>query len=341
MSTTTKVVLGFTDGVEHELLVQPGHSVLDAALEGEVPILFQCRTGSCGGCLARLVEGKAEHRSGLAVSLLPGEREQGYRLLCATEPKGECRFSVAYDSAAGAGRPIEAKCFVNAVERIANDVIRFELELAEGYSMDFRPGQFIQIKVPGTEVVRSYSMATMASDLPRIELLIRILPGGIMSGWLENQAKPDDVVEIRGPYGQFFLKEKVREPHIMIAGGTGLAPMLSMLAALRRVPGRKPKTILSFGCQSPEGLFALDQLDLHQQWSPTLQVRIAVDRGTPPAGVQVGNPVEALTPADGLTPDSVAYLCGPPGMIAAARAHLEALGLAPGNIFDEQFVASN
>jgi benzoate/toluate 1,2-dioxygenase reductase subunit len=107
------------------------------------------------------------------------------------------------------------------------------------------------------------------------------------------------------------------------------------------VPGRKPKTILSFGCQSPEGLFALDQLDLHQQWSPTLQVRIAVDRGTPPAGVQVGNPVEALTPADGLTPDSVAYLCGPPGMIAAARAHLEALGLAPGNIFAEQFVASN
>lgn len=341
MLTPTKATLAFSDGVEHELTVEAGQSVLDAALAAEAPVLFQCGTGSCGSCLAHLEEGEADHRPGASSSLLPSEREQGYRLLCLTETKGACRFSLGYDSAAGAGRPIEGKCFVNAVERIASDVVRLELELAEGFWMDFRPGQFIQIKVPDTEVYRSYSMATTGSDMPRIELLIRILPGGAMSEWLVNRAKVDDVLDVSGPYGQFFLKEKVRAPHVMIAGGTGLAPMLSMLDALRNVPGRKPKTILSFGCQSPEGLFALDQLELRQQWMPNLQVRVSVDRGAPPQGVRVGNPVEALTEQDGLGADSVAYLCGPPGMIAAARAHLEKLGLDPENIFAEQFVASN
>ena len=74
-------------------------------------------------------------------------------------------------------------------------------------------------------------MATTAADLPRIELLIRILPGGMMSDWLVNRASVDDVVDVSGPYGQFFLKEKVRAPHVMIAGGTGLAPMMAMIDA--------------------------------------------------------------------------------------------------------------
>ena len=340
MSIPTKATIAFNDGVEHELPVAPGQSVLDAALAVEVPILYQCGTGSCGSCIAHLDHGDADHMAGASASLLPSERAEGYRLLCITEARGDCRFSLKYDSAAGQGRPVEAKAFVNKVERIASDVVRLEMELADGFWMDFRPGQFIQVKVPGTDVFRSYSMATTAADLPRIELLIRILPGGAMSDWLVNRAAPDDVLDISGPFGQFFLKEKVRAPHVMIAGGTGLAPMLSMINALRAAPGRKPRVLLSFGCQTPEGLFARDDLDLRGHWMPSLETRVSVDRGEPGEGVRVGNPVTALTAADGLTADSVAYLCGPPAMIEAARHHLESLGLSPDNIFAEQFVAS-
>lgn len=341
MSTPIEVVVAFDDGVERAFPVEPGQSVLDAAVAADVPVLLQCRAGSCGSCLARLVEGEAAHEGRAIGSLLPSEREEGYRLLCLTTPRSNCRFEVNYDSAAGSGCPVEGKCFVNAIERIASDVVRLELELAEGFWMDFRPGQFIQVKVPGTEQYRSYSMATTAQDLPRIELLIRILPGGVMSDWLVNRATVDDVVEVSGPYGQFFLKEKVRAPHVMIAGGTGLAPMMAMLDALRNTPGRKPRVILSFGCQSPEGLFALDQIGLRREWMPTLETRVSVDCGEPPADIRIGNPVSALTSADGLGEDSVAYLCGPPGMIAAARRHLEDLGLKPENIHAEQFIASN
>ena len=117
--------------------------------------------------------------------------------------------------------------------------------------------------------------------------------------------------------------------------------MMAMIDALRAAPGRKPKVILSFGCQTPEGLFSLDQIELRQHWMPSLDARISVDRGEAGEKVRLGNPVSAITADDGLTPDSVAYLCGPPGMIEAARHHLESLGLSPENIFAEQFVASN
>lgn len=340
MLTPTEVVVGFSDGVERRFPVEPGQSVLDAALAAEVPVLFQCRTGSCGSCLARLTEGEAAHAGGVAGSLLPGEREEGYRLLCLTAPGGGCRFALSYDSDAGRGRAVAGQCFVNAVERIAADVVRLELELAEGFWMDFRPGQFIQVKVPGTDQTRSYSMASTARDLPRIELLIRILPGGVMSDWLVNRAAVNDVVEVSGPYGQFFLKEKQRGAHVMIAGGTGLAPMMAMLDALRQSPGKKPRVILSFGCQNPEGLFALDEIGLRRDWMPSLDTRISIDRGVPPEGIRLGNPVAALSAEDGLGADSIAYLCGPPGMIEAARRHLEDLGLLPENIHAEQFVAS-
>lgn len=340
MSTSSKITIAFSDGVERQFFVQPGQNVLEAALKEDVPVLHQCRSGSCSSCLAKLVEGEADTLAGASSTLIPSEKAQGLRLLCVTEALTDCTFHLGYDSAVGSNHATVANAFVNAIERLADDVVRLELELAEGDWFEFRPGQFIQIKVPGTDAVRSYSMASTPADLPRIELLIRLLPGGVMSTWLLERAKVDDVLEISGPYGQFFLKEGEKAPHIMIAGGTGLAPMMSMIDALRTRSGRKPKMLLSFGCQTQGSLFHLDAIELRQQWLPQLDVQLSVDRGPAPSGVRVGNPVEVIGASGPLDPDSVAYLCGPPGMIDAARRHLEKLGLASENIFAEQFVAS-
>lgn len=335
-----RVTIVFSDGIEHELAVGPGRSVLDAGLEAGLPLLHQCRSGSCSTCLATLVEGEALTLPGAASSLLASERAEGHRLLCVTGAQGDCRFALPYDSKVGENRAVEAHAFVNALEPVAADVMRVELELAEDSWIDFRPGQFIQVKVPGTDQSRSYSIATTPAELPRIELLIRLLPGGVMSEYLLNRAAQDDVLEISGPYGAFFLHEGIKAPHVMIAGGTGLAPMMAMIDAIRARPGRKPPILLSFGCQSAEGLFHGEAIELRQHWLPTLKVQRSVDRGPAPDGVRVGNPVEAIGKDGALEPETVAYLCGPPGMIEAARAHLRALGLSPENIHSEQFVAS-
>lgn len=333
------VTFAFSDGVEHILSVPTGSSILTAGLDAGLPLLHQCRSGTCASCLATLTDGEAGTLPGSNSSLFASEMAAGKRLLCVSQARSDCRFTLDYDSSGGQ-QVSEAQTFVNAVERVAADVMRLELELAEGSWIDFHPGQFIQLKVPGTEQTRSYSIASTPAQLPKIELLVRLLPGGVMSEWLLDRAAPDAVVEIAGPHGAFVLREGEKAPHIMIAGGTGLAPIMAMIDQIRARPGRKPPILLSFGCTSDDGLFHRDALALRQHWFPGLQVQFSVDRGPAPDGVRVGNPVEVVGQSGALDPASVAYLCGPPGMVEAARGHLEALGLSPDNIHSERFVAS-
>lgn len=335
-----RVQLRFRDGVERSITVAANESVLDAALAQLAPVLFQCRSGACASCTALLTAGSATMRRGGASVLLRSEAEAGLRLLCQTEVEGNCSFALDYESTAGSGGPVRVKAFVDAVDRIAPDVVRLRLELADGDWIDFRPGQFVRVRVPGSDVARRYSIASAPSELPAIELLVRLLPGGIMSEWLQHHARPDDVVQLEGPFGNFFLREKVRARHLMIAGGTGLAPMMSMLDVIRARPGRKPPVVLSFGCASMAGLFHRDALDLRALWMPGLELRISCDDGFA-EGVRNGNPVEAITTADVADADTIAYVCGPPGLIDAAHHHLTGLGLSPANIHAEQFVATD
>jgi benzoate/toluate 1,2-dioxygenase reductase component len=338
MTIVRNVTLTFSDGVATPIQVRPGESVLDAAIAADIPLLHQCRSGSCSTCIARLVEGNASMRSGASSTLLRSEYEAGDRLLCLAEPETDCTFRLNYEHDAGTVSSTQAHAFVDSVEKVATDVVKLTLELAEGAWLDFRPGQFI--RVPGTDVTRSYSPASTAADLPKIELLIRLLDDGVMSNWLRNEAQPEDVLEIEGPFGSFFLREKRPAPHIMIAGGTGLAPILAMVDTIRRQPGRKPPILLSFGCATPEQLFCLGDLELRRQWLPSLTTRVSVDRGAT-GDLLCGNPVTAIAAADMSHPDAIAYLCGPPRMIEAATERLVQLGMKAENIFAEQFLPSN
>lgn len=340
MSSVKQVTLSFRDGKTTSVAVQQGESVLDAALAAGIPIIHQCRSGSCSSCMAKLVTGKAGMRAGASSTLMKSEYAAGERLLCLCEPETDCTLALNYASDAAINNAAKMHAFVNSIEKVATNVVRLTLELAEGAWMDFKPGQFIQVRVPGTDVTRSYSPASTTADLPNIELLIRVLEDGVMSRWLEHTARPDDVLEIEGPFGSFFLREKVSAPHIMVAGGTGLAPIMSMIDTLRQKPGRKPPVLLSFGCATPEQLFCLEELELRQQWLPGLAARISVDQGAC-GTLLAGNPVDALR-ADEFTADNaVAYLCGPPRMIEAATSKLVRLGLRPENIYAEQFAPSN
>lgn len=336
-----QVTLNFADGVSRSISICGGASILDAALEAQVPLLYQCRSGSCSSCIAQLAEGQAHTRPGAGSTLLASEYAAGKRLLCLCQAQSDCTFDLDYSSEIGTSVAREVHAFVDSVERIASNVVRLTLELAEGDWLEFRPGQFMQIQVPGFGVLRSYSPASTVSDLPKLVFLIRLLPGGAMSSYLEEKIASEDVLTFSGPYGSFFLREeKKRAPHIFVAGGTGLAPILSMIDALRQGGGRKPKMLLSFGCATPDALFSLDDIELRQQWLPTLEARICVDR-EPAAGMHHGSPVSSLRAEDVTSPDTVAYLCGPQPMINAATNRLIELGVDPANIFAEQFVASN
>ena len=333
------VTLNFADGASHVLDVEPGQSILDAAIAAEAPVLYQCRSGSCSSCMAQLRDGQAVTTPGASSTLMSSEYKAGHRLLCVCQAESDCSFELPYSSDVAAQGAVEVNAFVDAVEPVASDVVRLRLELAEGDWLEFLPGQYLQIEVPGRGVLRSYSPVSTQADLPKLELLIRLLPDGVMSDYLRSMAKSDDVLKLSGPYGAFFLhEEQRRRPHIFVAGGTGLAPVLSMIDGLRRGGGIKPRMLLSFGCSREENLFCLDDIELRQQWLPSLEARVCVSREVVP-GLHHGNPVSALRPED-VSADTVAYLCGPQSMVDAATERLIEFGAAPANIFSEQFVAS-
>lgn len=336
-SQAHKVVFRFTDGVERVLEVSPDVTLLAEALSCEVPVLHQCQSGSCGSCVGHLSEGDVQMHEGVATSLLKGEQAEGFRLMCVSQARADSVVDFDYPSTLSA--PTLASAFVDSIEWLAPDVARLRLELAEGDWINFSPGQFVRLQLPGSDEWRTYSMASKPDQLPKLDFLVRCLPDGVMSNYLRDKAAVDDVIKVEGAFGSFFLRDDLSAPHIMIAGGTGLAPMLSMIDVIRQKSGRKPSTVLSFGCLDEASLFALEDLELRTFWMRELELRISLDQGSSSSPYRIGNPVEAIT-AEDVNPATVAYLCGPPGMVNAAFEHLQKLGVLPANIHAEQFVSS-
>ncbi|MGE3934246.1 MAG: FAD-binding oxidoreductase [Rhodospirillaceae bacterium] len=333
----TEVRLRFRDGVERTVEAAPGESVLAAAIRAGVKLVHQCESGSCGTCMARLVAGEVAGIPGRALALLAGEIRDGWRLTCSVAAAGDCAFDLDYPSTLLDGpQPTVMPATVTALDWVAKTVARLEIAV-DAADFAFEPGQYVRIRVPGTDAWRSYSMATTAKELPRMRFLIRRLDGGTMSSWLQGGCAPGAAVEVEGPLGSFGLSP-AKGPVLMVAGGTGLAPMLAMLDALRTRPGPKAQALLCFGCTAEDDLFYLDELELRRFWMPGLKTRVALMQ--PPAGAfdgAVGTAVSLIDDTDLARPGLTAYLCGPPPMIEAARERLIAGGVPAEAIRAEHF----
>ena len=336
--------LRFADGAERTVEVNGGATVLSAALDCGVNLLHQCRSGSCGSCVGRLVSGEVVVQAGRASCLLPGEFESGLRLACLSLPAGETRWEFDYPSAMLDGPValrIDAK--VSDLKWLSPSVAELQLRLPKGSGFSFEAGQYVRLHVPGTEVSRCISMASPSQELPVLKFLVRHIPGGVLSGYLRERCRPGDVVEVEGPFGSFVASAEAR-PQVLVAGGTGLAPVLSILDSMRLTGAARSPVHLFFGVSREEDLFYLDELELREFWMPALKVRVSVDQAAASPGrisraLHAGTVVSML---EGIEPVSgaAAYLCGPPGMIAAASARLAQSGFTADQIVTERFSPS-
>jgi benzoate/toluate 1,2-dioxygenase reductase subunit len=341
MAGSSVVTFHFDDDEERRVEAGPGEFVLDAALRQGLPLVHQCRSGSCSTCIAQLISGNVEMAPDRPTSLLPAEAAEGKRLLCSSYASGDSVLRLHYPAALIEGAELRTlPATVAALEWPSPTVARLTLELPEDNEFTFRSGQYVRLRIPGAAEWRSYSMASTTRALPQMEFLIRILDGGLVSEYLRGRCRPGDEIVIQGAMGAFILHAS-RVPQIFIAGGTGLAPILAMLDELRYRPGPRPPMLLSFGCASEQQFFYRDELELRQWWMPELRVILSADRVDHRAsGLLQGTPVAALEEAHITDPQAMAYLCGPPPMIEGARRRLIELGLSPENIYAEQFVAS-
>jgi ferredoxin-NADP reductase/ferredoxin len=335
---TRAVVLRFADGVTRDLSVADGQTVLAAAKQAGMNLASQCEVGTCCTCAARLVRGDAAMPAGQVTALTREEVTAGQRLLCQTLAHTDAEFDVEYPSSLLEANP--AVEFTGKIARatwVAESVVQLDVKVPKSLRFRFTAGQYCRIRIPGTDEWRSYSMASGEHEHGRLSFLIRVLPTGAMSDFLRVEARPGTTLEMEGPLGGFVLDPSER-PHLLVAGGTGLAPMLSMLDRIRLVRPTPP-VLLVFGCVRENDLFLMDEVDARRSFMPSLEVRVSLEQQSALPGVVHGNPVAVLA-AEDVRPGSVAYLCGPPGMIAAAEQKLRELGLDAGDIRAEQFLPS-
>jgi methane monooxygenase component C len=324
----------------------PDEDVITAAIRQDIYLMSSCRAGGCATCKAFCPEG--DYRlAGCSVQALPPEEEEdGQVLLCRCYPDSNLELEVPYTYSRISFEP-EANEFpaeVVSVGMVSSNAVRLHLRRPGSgpeCRVRFDSGQFMEIKVPGTEVSRAYSPANVSNDAGDLEFLIRVLPDGLMSNALRGGAiQPGQTLEVKGPQGVFGLKENGFRPRYFIAGGTGLAPVLSMVRHMREW-GAPQETRLYFGVNTEEEVFLLDELKALEAAMPKLTVQVCVWRPSDAWDGAHGNAIEVLRrdlTANPAKPD--VYLCGPPGMVDAAYAVCAEFGIPSDQIYLEKFLPS-
>lgn len=326
-----RIALNFEDGITRFVDCRKGEKVLDAAYRNKINLPMDCSDGVCGTCKCRAETGSYDMGDDyIEDALTEDEAEEGLVLTCQMIPSSDCVISVPTTSqACKTGQ----QSFATTVTRIAphhDAAVVLELDTAEAPA--FLPGQYVNISVPGSGTHRSYSFSSAPGE-SQLGFLIKKIPDGVMSSWLAR-AKPGDQLTLTGPMGSFYLRDG-DGPLLFLAGGTGLAPFLSMLEVLARA-GSTRQIHLIYGVTRDLDLVLVDELAAYADRLP------GFTHATVVADAASDHPrkgwVTQHMPADMLAAGGVeVYLCGPPPMVDAVRHYLDETGVKPASFHYEKF----
>ncbi|MFW2242933.1 2Fe-2S iron-sulfur cluster-binding protein [Rhodococcus opacus] len=313
---------------------RPDQPLLDAFLRGSVWMPNSCNQGTCGTCKLRVVSGSVDHGRSPENTLTRAEREQGFALACQATPLGDTvveRLDAAPAGTVHALRDVVGT--VSAIEDVARDTRRVLVTLDS--PLEFSAGQYVELRVPGTDHRRQYSMANTPGESKQLEFHIRRQPGGIATdGWVFGSLSVGERVDMVGPLGDFRLDPEDEGPMILLGGGTGLAPLKSIVhQALTVAPDRAIH--LYHGVREESDLY---DVDLFQEWErahPGFRyVPCLSDQSWPGRSGYVTDAfVEDFDTCRGYS----GYLCGPPAMVDAGVKAFKRRRMAPRRIFREKF----
>lgn len=317
-----------------ELEPGPGESLLDTALRAGINLPHSCRSGNCGACSAQLLSGRVEYPDGPPPGLSPEEQASGRVLLCKARAVGRVAVESAEIARAGQVQVKRLPCRVQSLTMLCHDVVRLGLRLPAVEPLDYLPGQYVDLLLPGGKR-RSFSIANAPGDGRYLELQVRRVPGGEFTDRTLAGLAPGAVLRLEGPLGSFVPRKSGR-PWLMVAGGTGLAPLKCMLDdALAR--GEQRPVRLFWGVRSQRDLYAPQLMEHYRQafgdfrWVPVLS---EPDPGWEGAAGLVHEAVIA-TVADLWAHDI--YVAGPPGLVSAARRDFPGAGANPVTLFFDSF----
>ena len=333
-----QIALNFEDGVTRFIECRPNEIVSDASYRQRINIPLDCRDGVCGTCKSFCESG--EYELGDYVpdeAMTEDEEEDGYVLTCQMTPKSDCiiRIPATSDVAKTSISTYVGK--LASFDRLSDTALAFTLKMDDRSSMGFLPGQYVNVSVPGTDQARSFSFAT-GPGADELGFLIRNTEYGVLTTYLRDRAKVGDQVEFNGPLGSFYLR-KIERPVLFLAGGTGLAPFLSMLHKIERDGGSEHPIHLIFGVTNDPDLVGIEELEGYAERLPNFTFRcvVAAEQSSYPHKGFVTHHMQPEHLNDGLVD---IYLCGPPPMVDAVRKYLADQGIQPASFYYEKFSGS-
>ncbi|MFE7174195.1 benzoate 1,2-dioxygenase electron transfer component BenC [Streptomyces sp. NPDC057616] len=328
-----QIALNFEDGITRFVECRPDETVAEASYKARINIPLDCRDGACGTCKSLCESGSYDGGDYIDEALTDDEAAAGYCLPCQMTPRSDLVLRVSSSSAAAKTSAATFGATLAEVRHHSPSTVEFTLDVDDRDRLDFLPGQYVNIAVPGTGLSRSYSMSSGPTQR-RLSFLVRTVPGGAMSGYLTERARAGDRLEFTGPMGSFYLRQPAR-PVLLLAGGTGLAPLLSMLERVAQQPASHPVHLL-YGVTGDQDLVHLDTLADYARVVPSFTFDHCVADAASAARNKgfVTGLIGSSTLHDG---DVDIYLCGPPAMVDAVRGHITSLGVVPAGFHYERF----
>ena len=338
LTTRDNQTLEFTSDAEQTLL--------EAATEAGLSLPSSCREGTCGSCKALCHAGNYLHEPYSQTALSESERQQGAVLLCRTRAGGDLDLRVDTPASMISAGPVpEGECVIAENTDIGGAVRRLRLTVAPdgngALQACFEPGQYAELNIPGTATWRSYSMSNAPNWSGEFEFLVRRKPGGAFSEWLATGATPGTRLRVRGPQGSLTLTEGTLVTRVLLGGGTGLAPLLSMLRNMADLGDPSPVR-LYFGVTTEAELFALDELRELQRQLPQLRTTVCVWKDNEGWSGYRGSIGDALREDAEVSRAEAAsswdvYVCGPPAAVEAITRVASDVGVPRDRLHVERF----
>ena len=317
--------------LQRTIEVEPGANLLEALRNAQVPMSYSCMAGRCGTCRCRVIDGEVLDAGRPEQNPLNGQ-DDSYVLACQTYLTQPCTIEIPEPDEIVVHPARIIKATVQAVETLTHDIRRVVLKPSK--PIEFSPGQYAQLQFT-PEHVRPYSMAGLAGD-GTLEFHVRVVAGGRVSGHVANELKPGDTVRVSGPLGTAYLRRKHEGPMLCVAGGTGLAPILSILRGALADGMRNP-IHLYFGVRSPRDVYGIDWLADLERRHPSLKVHVVVTSGGDPREQRCGLVTEAIEQDHDTLEGWRAYLCGSPPMVEAATVLVRSKGIEASRIYADAF----
>ena len=312
---------------------EDGETVLAAARRAGVPFPHSCQAGNCGTCKCELVDGDVFELEHSEFALSAAERAQGLVLACRSQVWGATTIRRLDDEDLAVHPSRILQCRVAELRPLTHDITGVRLDVEDGGTLLFSAGQYASVEfAPG--LARHYSMAC-PPGAPQLEFHVRHLPGGRCGGYVAQRLRAGDRVVVRGPLGTSYLRERHRGPVLLVAGGSGLAPLQAILATLLHRDHPAPVR-LYFGVRAERDVYNEDALvalaGRHRNFS--FEVVLSEEPSSRRRSGLVHLAVEQdVAQVEGMK----AYLAGPPPMVEAAVQMLKGKGVAQRDLHADAF----